>query len=150
MLNSDHLVVSGIEETTPYNLHYYKVTFGTEAVDWATKMLWGSSYWEVGLSEILVNSDNTKLYNFSIFGYSLYIHFVTLDVTNGALVGSHYISNMIWSNVYGSAQAGDYIIATVNCEKDKVVIFNVGSNKFSIWFFNGILYGAAYDSANGV
>ena len=150
MLDNSHLVVTGIDVATPYNLHYYKVTFGTQTVNWATKMLWGGSSWSTGLSEILVDSTNTYLYNFSIFGSPLYLHFVTLNASSGALVGSHYISSISWSSVYNSAQYGSYKIANVYCPSYKVVIFNAGSNTFTIWDFSGILYGAAYDVANGM
>ena len=150
MLDNSHLVVSGIDLTTPYNLHYYKVTFGTQAVNWASKMLWGSTLWTVGLSEILVDSTNTYLYNFSIFGSSAYLHFVILSASSGALVGSHYISNTTWSDVYSSAQYGSYKIANAYCSGYKVVIFNSSINEFSISDFSGILYGAAYDITNGL
>ena len=150
MLDSSHLIVSGIDATTPNNLHYYKVTFGTQTVNWATKMLWGSSSWSVGLSEILVDSANTYLYNFSIFGASVYLHFVILNASSGALVGSHYISSTTCSNVYGSAQYGGYIIANAYCSGYKVVIFSANSNAFTICNFSETLYGAAYDVANGM
>ena len=151
MLDSTHLVVSGIDSGSPYYSNYYKVTFGNTPVDWAAKVLWSTGYWSSYTSEMLVDSTNTNLYCFFSYGIGYhYLHFITLAVADGSLVGSHYISSQQWDVIYGSAQTGVHLAVTINCSGYKLLIINTSTNTFSTWSFSGNLFGLAFDLPLGM
>ena len=151
MLDSTHLVFSGISYSSSYYSYYYKVTFGNTPVDWASKVLWSTGSWYSYFSEMLVDSTNTNLYCFSSFGSgNRYLHFITLAVADGSLVGSHYISSQEWYEVYGSAQTGVHLVVTIYCGTYTLLNINTSTNTFSTWIFSGNLIGLAFDLPSGM
>ena len=149
MINNNEFFISGTDPATPYHLHYYKITFGNTAVDWANKMLWTSGTWSTSSSEVLLDISNSYIYNFSIYkNSSNYLYFVALALSDGSVVGSRYKSSVSCGSVYGSAQTGNYLVATVSSSSGLLVIVDKTTFTFTFRGFNGVLFGAAVDLSN--
>ena len=111
MINDNQLFVLGEDPSSPGPALFLKVTAGSTAVDWATKMTWDGSGWTMDFSEWLLDSNNPYIYSligfFNSFTWNNY--FLTLSVSNGSLVGSMYKSSSYLIRVYGSARIGNYL-----------------------------------------
>ena len=79
-LSQSTFVIHGISPTSPYNLHFYDITFGSTSANWANKIVWPTASCTSAESEMLLSADGTKIYSFFTYGDSSawYPHFVTV------------------------------------------------------------------------
>ena len=113
-------------------------------------MSWSSGTWSTSNSETLLSStDSTKLYSFFTYGSSKYAYFATLNATNGNVIGSRFKSSTSCSSIYGMAEKGNYLLATVLWTNYYLVLVDITSFTFSIKLFSGIsLYGTSVDQGS--
>ena len=93
-ISDTQLFIVGYEPTATYHLHYYKITFGNTAVDWANKILWSGTSWASTTSSSLISTDGLKIYTFVLYGSSsLFIYFTTFELSTGKVLGTRYKSS---------------------------------------------------------
>ena len=110
-----------------------------------------SGTWSVSYSETLIdNTDSSKLYTMLIYGATKYVYFVSMNITNGDVIGSRYKSSISLSAIYGFKQNGDYLLATLYYSSYYLLLVNIKSFSFTIRKFTGnSLYGLAVNSNIG-
>ena len=93
MFSDSQLFFISLENALPYNLHMCKVTFGNISVDWAKKIVWPTSSCDSYVGETVTSNDGSVMYTFFLYGdtAAMYVHFVSLNSSSGALVGTRYI-----------------------------------------------------------
>ena len=139
MLSNSEFFFIGSKPTTSYDLHFYKITYGSSHADWSKKMLCASA-WSIGSSETIVHTDNKKFYNYYMFGTSpnFYVGIVAFNLTNGDIIGSRYYSDIIWTAFTGSTIKDGEVLTTVKWGGVSfIMIFNTSTSTFLIYKFNG-------------
>ena len=145
-LSDTKLFFIGSEPLSTYHMHYYKVTFGNTAVDWANKVLWTSGSWSVSYSESLLSADASMIYTFATFGSTQFLYFATFSSSNGNVVGSRYKSSVSWTEALGAVINGDYICLSIYWTNYMALVYNIVTAEFTIKQFTGtVLNGFALE-----
>ena len=110
MITSTQLFLLGVNSASPYDLHMFKVTFGTTSVNWANKLVCASGTWTSNTSESLLSADGLTLYSFFMFGSSNYMYLAGMSVSTGSVIGTRYKSSGTVAYIFGSGINGDYLI----------------------------------------
>ena len=110
-------------------------------------MTWPSGSWSTSYSETLIDStDSTKIYTVFSYGSTSYVYFLSINATNGDVIGSRYKSSISLKSVYGFKQNGDYLLATIYNPFYYLLLINTQSISFIIYKFSGNgIYGLAVD-----
>ena len=108
-------------------------TYGNSVADWSKSMTWPSGSWSTSYSETLIDStDSTKIYTVFSYGSTSYVYFLSMNVTNGDVIGSRYKSSISLISVYGFKQNGDYLLATIYNPFYHLLLINTQSFSFII------------------
>ena len=136
----------GIHPSPPYQLHFYKHTFGGTSPDWSLQLSWPSGTWFIDESESLLIS--SSIYTFFPYGSTRYLYMTVISVSDGT-VSNRYKSSISCTTVWGSGVNGDYIAASVQWSPSYyLLMFNRATNLFDIKSFSGNqLYGISLDTA---
>ena len=146
----NEIFFTGIGTVSPYHLFMVKFTFGNTNADWTNKLTWSIGTWGIGVSEATTSLDNSKIYNFFIYGSTTFLYFATLNFTDGAVVGSRYVSSQVWTHVYGVALSGNYLAANTACASYYLVLYNIPSASFVLKIFLlDYLYGITIEPTSG-
>ena len=136
MINNNQYFMLGIEATSPYTIHFYKVSSGSSSVDWANKILWTEGNCKSGLSESLLSTDSSLIYSFFIFGSAPNMYFAIFNSSSGQSVGSIYKSSASWAGVCGSIQIDMYIFVTSVWTNYYLMRLNKLTNEFVVFSTN--------------
>ena len=132
---SDFLII-GNYPTSPYSLHFYKITFKNTVVNAASKMSCPSGSWSTFYSESLMSSDKSKIYSCFTFGPGfLNLFFITFNSTDLSVIGSIYKASISWTMIYGSALVGNYIIISAIFSNNNMLVFDISTSSFSVYKF---------------
>ena len=143
-ISDSSMFMLGVDPSSPYQLHFYKHTFGGTSPDWSLKLSWPSGTWSINDSDSL--SISSSIYTFFPYGSSKYAYMVVFSVSDGTVI-NRYKSSISWEYVYGSAVSGDYIVVSVYCSSYYLLMFNRATNMFDIKsFFGSFLYGIGLDT----
>ena len=103
----------GIDPTSPFHLHFLKLTYGNSSPDRANKMLCASGTCTVLNSESILSSDSTYIYTTFTYGSTTqYMYLTTLKSSDGTVVGSRYRTSISIEGILGLTQQGDYLAWT--------------------------------------
>ena len=142
-INDNQYFLSGADPNSPYDLHFYKLTYGNTAVDWANKLSCPSGTWTSARSESIINFNSNQsatslIYHFFIYGNTQYMYFATFNLSNGAVTGNQYISSISWAYVYGSTKTGDFIVVTFYWQSHPyLLLYNTITSQFIVKLFSG-------------
>ena len=127
------LFFSGSDNTSPYSLYFFKVTFGKSLMDWTNKLLWNFGSWSAYNNfNSLMSSDGSKIYSFPIYGSPVSTYFVTFNTIDGTVLGSRYKSSIGWSYVYKGAEGMGYISLSVTCSSIHLILIDTKTYTFII------------------
>ena len=145
-ISDSSMFMLGSDPFPPYQLHFYKHTFGETSPDWSLKLSWPSGTWYASNSESLLIS--SSIYAFFPYGSSSvsYIYIAMISLSDGT-VSNRYKSSLSCTQVYGSGVNGDYIAASVQWSSYYLLMFNRATNLFNIKLFSGLLYGIGLDTS---
>ena len=95
MISDSQLYFLAVGAESPPLIHFVKVTFGNNAVDWSNILTWAYSSWYSYESESILSSDNTQIYSFFIinFASSTNLFYASFMILDGSVSGNRYISN---------------------------------------------------------
>ena len=151
MISNSQFFVLSITNNSPNNLNMYKITFSLTSVNWANQITcsgtWSSSY-----SESVLSSDGSTIYSFFVFGSTSYLYFCGLFVSDGSVATTRYKSSVSVSQVWGSTQNGDYVVATTYFSSTSIslVMYSISSATFTIKSFSSnYLLGWAVEPSSG-
>ena len=123
--------------TSPYPMHYLKLTFGSLSTDWASKMLCPTGTWSFGQCYSLFSQDNSKIYSFVGYGSARNLWFTSFLVSDGSVSGSRYKSSVSWDYSQGGVMTGNYAIAPVSWSSNRyLVIFDTTTSTFTMKKFS--------------
>ena len=145
-ISDSSIFMLGVHASSPYQLHFYKHTFGETSPDWSQKLSWPYATWTKFNSESLMISPS--FYTFFPYGSSTfqYLYMAVISLSDGT-ASNRYKSSIICSNVLGSGVSGDYIAVSVACSTNDLLIFNRATNLFGAKSFSGSgLYGVGLDA----
>ena len=145
-ISDSSMFMVGVDPSSPYQLHFYKHTFGGTSPDWNLRLSWPSGTWTKFSSESLMIS--SSIYAFFPFGTSSvsYVYLAVISVSDG-IVSNRFKSSIICSSVYGSGANGDYIVTSVGWTSYYLLMFNKATNLFDIKLFSGDnLFGIGLDT----
>ena len=143
-ISDSSMFMLGVDPSSPYHLHLYKHTFGGTSPDWSLQLSWPSGTWNIFYSESHLIS--TSIYTFFPYGSPLYVYMAVISVSDGT-VSNRYKSSISCTNVWGSGNNGDYIVASVQWSSSHLLMFNKATNLFYIKLFSGSgLYGIGLDT----
>ena len=147
MLSDSTFFILGSTPTTPFDLHFYKHTFGNTSPDWAQKSAWVGGGWVTAESEsILVSS---SIYTFFTYGGSTRLYMAELSLSDGS-ASKFYKESSTWGRVYGIAVTGDYIVVCTQWITAEILTYNKATNVFTIKKFAGTrLYGVNLEPITG-
>ena len=92
MVDDNHLFLMGRDSSTTSLFHMFKVSYNPSSYDWAN-MITCSSDCSPRLSESIMSNDNSRIYSLFPLESPAYLYFVTLNVTDGGVIGSRYKSS---------------------------------------------------------
>ena len=142
-ISDSSMFMLGVDPSSPYQLHLYKLTFGNSSPDWSLKLSWPSGTWTTSQSSSLLIS--SSIYTLFPYGSSPYVYMAVISLSDGT-VSNRYKSSIVCSNVYGSGVNGDYIVASVEWSSYCLLMFNRATNLFDAKSFSGSLFGIALDT----
>ena len=133
------------------SLHFWKLTFGSSAIDWSKTMTCSVGSCTSTNFESLLSSDSSKIYSIYAYGNPQYLYFITLNSTDGSVIGTRYKSTISWLNIYGSAEISNYLIVTIKLASSAALfVFDTTAIKFTFKSFSGtVLYQIAQDPTSG-
>ena len=118
------------------DLHFVFLTLGITSPTWSNKISWATCSLIGGDS--LKDPNNDKIYSFYTYGSPTYLQFSILNSTNGNVIGSRYISNIIWDQVWSKMSTISNILAVgVSCSMYKLVLYSIVNDSFTIKDFSG-------------
>ena len=140
-LTDTQFYVLSIDTPSPYALRFFKITFSLTSTDWAMKMSCYTGNCGIGLSELVLSADNSKLHAFIAYGpSSRSLYYCALSASTGSVISSRYKSNSPIYYVYGAAVSGDYVVAVLYIMND-LMILNTAT---SVW--SSKTFGASGDA----
>ena len=140
----------GIGPTSPFPLHFNKITFGNSVSDWSYKMTCWSGTWGASESDSVLSSDSLKIYSVFNYGPSSYAFFVTLKTANGSVLGSRYKSDIGWNYIGGIILNGDYLVFTSAWSSPYLILFNTATSTILAKSFSGsYLYELGVEPTSG-
>ena len=122
------------------SISFNKITFGSNSAEWTGTLAWPTAPWSIGTCETLLSSDNSKLYIFTTYGNIQLLNFISISMTDGRQLGTWYKSNSKVTKIQGSAQYGNYIVASyysISPISYQLMILDVSQSKFICKTFNG-------------
>ena len=133
MFSDSQLFFISLENALPYNLHMCKVTFGNISVDWAKKIVWPTSSCDSYVGETVTSNDGSVMYTFFLYGdtAAMYVHFVSLNSSSGALVGTRYILSTTCTFIDSVVLIDNYLAVSMRCVVPIFIVFNLSTNSFS-------------------
>ena len=137
----------GIDPSSPYPIHFYKIIFpGATVYTNNYRLDCSSGTWSGSFSEsVLVSS---SIYSFFTYGDTRYLYLAIFPM-GGSDVTTRYKSSSNWDYVYGSAVSGNNIIVSAQCSGSKLIVYNLATNAFTINAFNGQeLFGCALEQSS--
>ena len=142
-ISDSSMFMLGVDQSSPYQLHLYKHTFGITSPDWSLKLSWPSGIWSLGYSESQLIS--SSIYTLFPYGSTRYVYMAVISLSDGT-VTNRYKSSISCTTVYGSAVSGDYIVASVEWSSYYLLMFNRATNSFDIKSSGTYLYGIVLDT----
>ena len=142
-ISDSSMFMLGVDQSSPYQLHLYKHTFGSTSPDWSRKLSWPSGIWVIDDSESLLIS--SSIYTFFPYGSTQYVYMAVISLSDGT-VSNRYKSSISWARVWGSGANGDYITASVEWSSYYLLMFNNATNLFDIKTFSGVLLEIGLDT----
>ena len=144
LINTNEIFILSRNQTSIYNLFMLKVTFGSSITDWNYSIVWPSFalQWVKGMSESILSQNSSMLYVLFTFGIDTnsYAQFINLDVQNGSMIGSRYISNIIWESFSSITSIDKYIASIIVWGSvSQLFIYDSSSSTILTSQFNGIL-----------
>ena len=110
----------------------YKVSQGSTLISWSYKLTWPSLSWSQDQSDTVLSSDGSLIYSFISYGDLVYVHFASLNSTNGNIVGQRYKSNQSIWQVNSVSLFSYYVVASASWSSTgKVILYSLSSNSFS-------------------
>ena len=86
-----------------------------------------------------IDSNTDKIYNFFTYGSSTYLQFATLNLTNGYVINSRYISNIAWSEIWSKISMANNILALgIDWSGFHLMLYYIETSNFIFRKFNGI------------
>ena len=141
MRSDDQLFLMGKDASTSTLFHTYMINFSTNSYNWANTISCSTDC-SINLQESIQSSDNSKIYSLFLLELSPNAYFITLNSSDGSVVGSRYKSSIGWSSDVGSARNGDNLVFSVKWYQPyNLFIYNTNSSTFSIISWNSNLYG---------
>ena len=138
MFSKSQFFILGNDNLAPYNLYFYKITFGNTAVDLASIMSCSSGVWSAFYSENVLSNDATKIYSLFIYGATQYLFIVPFNATDLTVIGTIYKSSISLSSVGGSLLKGDYILAGFNSASVRyLLVYNTLTYSVTAYLTNG-------------
>ena len=143
MINNDQLFLLGIDSSIKSDIHFYKVTFSSNTVNWGNKMSLLSINSYPLFSESQISNDYSKIYALFPFEATSYLFFLTFNANDGSIIGSKYKSSMSWDFVFGSTKNSDYLLFSALCSPIyALILYNTNTLTFSYkncdFFMNGM------------
>ena len=133
-------------DPSSYDLHFYKLSFGSLSPEFSLKLACTLGTWVTNYSESFLIS--SSIYSFFLYQKSgtTYAYMITISATDGS-VSNRYKSSISWVQVFGSAVSGDNIVISVRTTSPcSLVIFNIAIHEFTIRSFSGnFIYGIGFE-----
>ena len=129
MLSQTQFFFLGVD-STPGNLHMYKITFLSTATDWANKIACSSGTWSSSNSMSILSADSSTIYSFFTFGSIQYLYFASLSASTGSATSTRYKSSISISNIWALALNGNYLVA-ITTSSASLIIYNISSETFT-------------------
>ena len=133
------------KESSASNVHFYKITFGDNNVSWANKIIWYTDSCDLSYSKSVTSENKSKIYSFFSFGTKAYLHFITFNTTDGTVVGSSFISSIVWDYSLGVIVIDSFIVAISLWNSIyNAILINLNTYSFVIRGFTGeaVFWGA--------
>ena len=104
----------------------FKVTIGNLNPDWALNTQWAGTC-SIGCSTSILSSSGANIYTFHVYGNpNTLLMFTTFSKSDGSIVGSRYVSNIVISNAYWAKENGDYLSVNVQAVSNSyLVLYNI-------------------------
>ena len=147
MLNDDQLFLMGNDAFTPTLFHMYMINFITNSYNWANTISCSTdcSYY---LQESIQSSDNSKIYSLFLLELNPNVYFITLNSTDGKVIGSRYQSSISCINLFGSTRNGDNLVFSVKWSQAyNLFIYNTNSSAFLIIKWNASPFGMTIEQS---
>ena len=150
LLNDNQLFLFSTNPLFPYNMNFYKVTFGNTAVDFASKMACTSGLWESFYSDSIVSADGLKIYCTFVYGSAMYLYFVTFNSADLNVASTRYKSTITWSSTWKSTLSGNYLGFIGEWSGQILFLFNLNTSEIIAFKANSIgLYGLTNNLSTG-
>ena len=88
-------ILMGKDASTSTLFHMYMINFISSSYNWANTISCSTDC-SFNLQESIKSSDNSKIYSLLPLELSPNAYFITLNSTNGSVIGSRYRSSIIW------------------------------------------------------
>lgn len=128
-LSGDQFFFITAETSLPNYLWLYKATYGSTSTTWSSKWTSPSASSSQDRSEAVLSSDSSQIYAFFTYGDLIYMFFVTLNATNGNIIGSRYKSNESGWQVNSAKLFTSYVVAAGFWgSKAKVIVYSLSNS----------------------
>ena len=150
-VSSSQFYFVGTEASPNYHLHMVKITYGSSVTDWSNRIDWTGGICDVSYSGSLLSRDSTAIYSFFPFGVTgnQYLYFVTLNSSDGSVLGSRYISSLKSTCVYGITLADDFIAVNFCYSSYAIMLYNTVTSQFTYRKFIDFIFQITTDSVYG-
>ena len=131
-INDNQILLMGKNVSIITIFHIYKVNFSTVNYDWANSITCSSDC-KIFLSESILSYDNSTIYSIFPLESPAYLYFISMNATNGSIIGSRYRSSIIWSQCSNSAKSSNKLLFSAICSSiNYLFIFDINSFTFII------------------
>ena len=88
-ISDSSMFMAGVHILSPYQLHFYKHTFGETSPDWSLKLSWPFAFWTKFISESLLISPS--IYAFFPYGSTSvsYVYMAVISLSDGTVSNRH-------------------------------------------------------------
>ena len=146
LLNDSQLFLFSVNPSSPYNMNFYKVTFGNTAVDFASKMACTGGVWSTSYSDSIVSVDGLKIYCTFAYGSTSYLYFITFNSADLSVTDTRYKSTSNWGGTWTAALSSNYLGFLGGCSGQTIFLFNLNTNEYTAYKANfSTIYGVTND-----
>ena len=137
-ISDSQYFIIGIDTLSPKNLHLLTINTGSTSPLWVKKISCPSSSCSLVGGDSFLDSNN-KIYSYFTYGSpSTYLQLATLNSTDGSIIGSRFLSNSVWSQVWSKMALSNYILAIgVSWGGYNLVLYSTETDEFTIKRFSG-------------
>ena len=150
LLNDSQLFLFSTNPSSPYNMNFYKVTFGNTAADFASQMACTGGVWSTSYSDSIVSVDGLKIYWTFVYGSTKYLYFITFNSADLSVTDTRYKSTSIWGGTWTASLSSNYLAFIGGCPGQTLFVFNLNTNEYVAYKANfSTIYGVANDPLTG-